>query len=609
MKLFRKCLCLALVLLTMVSIFPCAFAEDDVEGEAYRELVTDQQKAVYHLIEEAISSFDVQILIPEDIVIYKRDLTDIIHAVVLDHPEYFWFLEEGYYYFNKVFEGNQVESFIPLYWLDGEEVSHGSQQLHDAMIQFRQRVNEIVAGIPVNLTTDYEIALYLHDYLASTVTYSLEGDHPSAYAAIVHGQAACYGYSKAYQCLLNAAGIRARTITGFSPDENGKNVGHAWNEVWLGGKCYYTDVTWDDQETFTAHSYFCRSLEWFSYDHYPDPEFQMGSCKHDDCNYYQQSQKPGVGYANHTTTAEEAAEFFILEKTDDAKDTFRATIRFDGKNFKTWLNSIGNNTANLLGLTGKIQVACSYFEDEVTIQLTGSRSTENIQPVTEMSLNQQSITFPAVGTQYQLIAQIGPANAYDKRVSYRSSDETVVTVDENGLLRAVGVGTATIQVTCGELMHNCEVVVEQGREHDHKATLREVPAREPKCELEGNQPYYLCDYCGMKFADSECQTPYHDVKEYIIPATGHVNLQWKPQMQYHTQTCECGETIPNTKQAHTYNDDGVCDLCGIKKMENSMSNPSQKPKDESNPWLIIGVIAVAVVGVIVTIVVIRKRRY
>ena len=50
------------------------------------------------------------------------------------------------------------------------------------------------------------------------------------------------------------------------------------------------------------------------------------------------------------------------------------------------------------------------------------------------------------GTTFQLTPTVGPDDAYDKSVTWSSSNEAVATVDANGLVTAVSSGNATI--TC-----------------------------------------------------------------------------------------------------------------------------------------------------------------
>ena len=50
----------------------------------------------------------------------------------------------------------------------------------------------------------------------------------------------CAGYSKAYEALLDAAGIPNETVTGYAGGY------HAWNLVRLEGEWYGVDPTWND---------------------------------------------------------------------------------------------------------------------------------------------------------------------------------------------------------------------------------------------------------------------------------------------------------------------------------------------------------------------------
>ena len=89
--------------------------------------------------------------------------------------------------------------------------------------------------------SDYDKALYLHDYVVSHVSYRQEGYHQTAYGALVDGHAVCAGYARAYQLLLNSVGIPAFYISGTV-----YSAPHAWTYVKLDGNWYQTDVTFDD---------------------------------------------------------------------------------------------------------------------------------------------------------------------------------------------------------------------------------------------------------------------------------------------------------------------------------------------------------------------------
>lgn len=72
-----------------------------------------------------------------------------------------------------------------------------------------------------------------------------------------------------------------------------------------------------------------------------------------------------------------------------------------------------------------------------------------VAPVNGVMLNKTTGRVPVGGTA-ELIATVRPSNAVDKTVTWSSSDETVATVDENGVVTGVSEGTVTITVTSNE---------------------------------------------------------------------------------------------------------------------------------------------------------------
>ena len=68
-------------------------------------------------------------------------------------------------------------------------------------------------------------------------------------------------------------------------------------------------------------------------------------------------------------------------------------------------------------------------------------------PVTGLKVSPESITLTKKDEVAQLTAEVTPSYADNKKVTWKSSDEKVATVDENGKATAVGNGTATITAT------------------------------------------------------------------------------------------------------------------------------------------------------------------
>lgn len=90
-----------------------------------------------------------------------------------------------------------------------------------------------------------------------------------------------------------------------------------------------------------------------------------------------------------------------------------------------------------------------YIGDTVATGLVTGVTLDQAGPVT--------ITTPV-----QLVATVAPANAINTAVTWASSDDLVVTVDDDGLVTAVGPGTATVTVTTvqGSFTDTCVFEVE-----------------------------------------------------------------------------------------------------------------------------------------------------
>ncbi|MBQ8769096.1 MAG: Ig-like domain-containing protein [Oscillospiraceae bacterium] len=73
-----------------------------------------------------------------------------------------------------------------------------------------------------------------------------------------------------------------------------------------------------------------------------------------------------------------------------------------------------------------------------------------------LQLSNQTIEFVNAGDTWTIQARPTPANTTDA-VTFESSAPEVVTVDETGLLTAVGSGEATITVTCGTVTQTCQI--------------------------------------------------------------------------------------------------------------------------------------------------------
>ena len=88
-----------------------------------------------------------------------------------------------------------------------------------------------------------------------------------------------------------------------------------------------------------------------------------------------------------------------------------------------------------------------------TVAIKGSE----VVHATEIKLDKETLELEQYRNS-QLTATLTPAEVSDI-VEWTSSDETVATVDNNGVVTAVGVGTATITATAGSVSATCDVTV------------------------------------------------------------------------------------------------------------------------------------------------------
>ena len=147
--------------------------------------------------------------------------------------------------------------------------------------------------------------------------------------------------------------------------------------------------------------------------------------------------KGASGQLTLTVTPEDFTDEVVWKSSDTAVVTVSDT---------GLVKAVGVGTATIKVSVGKASASC-----KVTV----------LQPVTSISLNRSSLTMEATDT-FQLQASVYPSNAADQRVQWTSSDPTVASVDENGLVTALKKGTATVTAAALDgsgVTRTCQVTV------------------------------------------------------------------------------------------------------------------------------------------------------
>lgn len=330
------------------------------ERYGYSLLTNDAQRTAYNSLADCVSALNESVDFKVS-GITNDNVNDIIDEIKFaaqmfyrDHPEFFWYDGEVRIGIN----GDTVTLKPRAYAVNGKSVTAGSKDLKNAQNALKSAMNKALAKTNKNMS-DYEIAHTIHDYLIDIITYEQIGDHQTAYGALVGGKAVCAGYTRAFQLLMNAAGIPCWYISGKSYAPNGQLFGHAWNLVWLDGMCYYTDVTWDDQLAELFHEYMNLCKEEISKTHFTyDPLPQK--CGHDSYTFFIRNDGKGVcDFHGHRNEKEIAGCFELREQKGDTA-TYYCTIHYHGNDFHKWFDQHKVGIIKELGLSGS--VSCNIIE-------------------------------------------------------------------------------------------------------------------------------------------------------------------------------------------------------------------------------------------------------
>ena len=263
----------------------------------YEQLDANQQDIYLGILDNLFSGEDSILLLDVSFNRFEKVFT----ALLDDHPELFWL--SGVY---KCYEGDifGLDYLViePEFYVEKEELS----QYRD---KFDSKVKEIKESASL-LESDYEKALYVHDYIVNNTEYNYElsekitskdgVNHLDAYNCLVEGTAVCQGYTDVFEIVMNELGIPCGSVLGKSKVEDGEQSGdayHIWNFIELEGENYYIDVTWADphpeeKENFDiCYEYFCidtKELE-ITHEISYDENIFVPLCNGKKYNYFRQN--------------------------------------------------------------------------------------------------------------------------------------------------------------------------------------------------------------------------------------------------------------------------------------------------------------------------------
>lgn len=473
-----------------------AISKNGYQGRyGYSQLSLDEQKELYQKLEEAANAYHasdndavettsdngtkryVAISVPlEKESIKAENIGVAVVCFIYDHPEYFW--SAGYSYFittdkeNQITWGTQVTLSCIEEYVDGKVRASVRDELQKEIESYL----DLIAGV----RTDYQKELILHDAIAEKITYAYtNGREPEtekwAHSIVgvfskEHYSAVCEGYAKAFQLLLNAAGIENIYAVG-----NANGVGHAWNMVKIENEWYYVDLTWNDTGDRKSYRYFNVDDSVFLKNHttfgseaeipkvaewcYLVPEAtgteysytKQGAYQQKDTFVVAHGQVEGATLQLFNQGVEVASGCAVASGTSlemkilpfATEDTVEILTRWNGK-YKTWK-----------GIAGEEGIS-------VTVPITADTTFDIwvYVPVTKVDLNKTSLTMTGYGITNNLKATVSPATASDKTITWKSSNTKVAKV-KNGVVTSVSAGTAKIYAYAekNKVVATCKVTV------------------------------------------------------------------------------------------------------------------------------------------------------
>ena len=150
-----------------------------------------------------------------------------------------------------------------------------------------------------------------------------------------------------------------------------------------------------------------------------------------------------------------------MVKGDFAQLTANVAVKDSGSQTVTWSSDNSNiinvdSTGSLYAVSGGTAIVTAHYGPYIAqckITVTAHD--------TGVNLNQSDLRLKR-GGKYTLIPTIEPQDATNQSVTWSSSDQNIVTVDDQGNITAVGAGTATVTVTTadGGYSSSCTVTVD-----------------------------------------------------------------------------------------------------------------------------------------------------
>lgn len=203
-------------------------SEDEV-GYLGQRLDDRQQKAYLQILEGVLAYSDHIAVLEAS----PEDVERAYAAMMGDHPELFWLDGSFVYTSPELLDTVTVE---PGLGIDASKVSETRGAIEAA-------ADVVLSTIPSD-ASEYDVAREVYRYIASSTDYDVDAEYSQTIQSVLlNHRSVCAGYARAYQYLLQRAGLFCSYVEG-TIGSSGET--HAWNLVRIDGEYVYVDPTWAD---------------------------------------------------------------------------------------------------------------------------------------------------------------------------------------------------------------------------------------------------------------------------------------------------------------------------------------------------------------------------
>jgi uncharacterized protein YjdB len=331
-------------------------------------------------------------------------------------------------------------------------------------------VQNVLKNTITNDMTTYEKAMACYNYLINNMSYSKNIFDLKAYTEIMYtskyssdwdrkviyygysalknNRDSCYGYSSAFVVLTRAIGLESYVVQGKTALAKGGYGNHWWVNIKIDGNYYVFDPNVEDDiaKGGTINYYrFCKldselPKKYIYTDREKDVinfnEFVIGKA----LKSIKFSKSKVTIYKGDNKTLN------VTYKPSDATVTDAITWKSSNKKIAT----VSKDGTIVAKKTGTVYITAAIGNKTAKCKVTIK------DPY--IKLNKSTVKLKAIEKTYQLKTKVS-LNLKDSTISWKSSNEKVVTVTADGRLEAIGKGSATITAYIGKVKAKCKVTV------------------------------------------------------------------------------------------------------------------------------------------------------